>query len=210
MNNDITINVRNRDAGNQYIMLFQKPTNINEMYDTLFPAAWKVLPLASGSQAGVVYPVSLQIMVKEYTASFDAKNRGTTRDTELGQLWKFRNEGAFNVLETVSGQTVDGLMACMNSAPQRVDISLGKAGSPLVIKRGVPQGDQANFKLTPTLYVAYVADVEEGELIKSDVSSSKVFEVDLTNLRSIDLELQLLDKDTGKKGWVASNIKKAS
>lgn len=210
MNSDIQINVRNRDAGNQYIMLFQKPTNINEMYDTLFPTAWKVLPLASGSQASVVYPISLQILVKEYTASFDAKNRGTTRDTEIGQMWKFRNDGAFNVLEPMSGQTVDGLMACVNDAPQRIDVALGKAGSPLVVKRGVSNGDQANFKLTPTLYVAYVNDIEEGELIKSDVSASKVFEVDLTNLRSIDLELQLLDKDTGKKGWRASNTKKAS
>jgi hypothetical protein len=42
------------------------------------------------------------------------------------------------------------------------------------------------------------------------VGASQVFEVDLTNLAAIDLELQLSDKDTGRKVWEASNIKKAS
>lgn len=211
MSSDITIRVSNKDAGKQYILVFQKPdTNLNEMYDTLFPVAWKVLPLNSGSDQSVTYPVQLEIMVKESTASYDARTRGTVQETPTGQMWRFTNDGDFNVLEKVSGATVDGLMGCRNEAPQKIDIGLAKNGTPLVVKRGVAQGDQANFKLTPKLYFAYVTDVQAGELIKSDVSASKLFELDLTNLKSVDIELSIADQNTGKKQWAARNRKSAS
>ncbi len=211
MSNDITIKVSNKDAGKQYILVFQKPdTNLNEMYDTLFPVAWKVLPLNSGGEQSITYPVSLEIMVKESTASYDARARGTVQETQLGQMWAFKNDGDFNVLEKIPGATVDGLMGCRNDAPQQLDIGLAKSGTPLVVKRRVAQGDQANFKLTPKLYFAYVTDIQAGELIKSDVSAAKLHELDLTNLKSVDIELSIADQNTGRKQWAARNRKSAS
>ncbi|MBD2562719.1 MULTISPECIES: hypothetical protein [Nostoc] len=204
-NGDITINLSNKDAGDQYILVFQKPTNLNEMYDTLFPTAWKIVPLGNAGSDSITYPVSLQIQVKESAEVYDSKQRGTIKSTPVGQLWQFYTQGNFQRLEQVSGQTVDGLVGCVNNASQKIDIGLAKDGTSLVIKRGVSKGDQANFKLTPKLYFAYATDLQEGDLIKSDVSASKLYELDLTNLKSIDIELSLKDSTSGEKQWKATN-----
>jgi hypothetical protein len=206
---DITINLSNKNAGDQYIVVFQKPTNLNEMFDSLFPTAWKIVPLADAGSDSIIYPVSLQIMVKENAEVYDSKARGTIKPTPVGQLWQFYTEGNFQRLKQVSGETVDGLVGCVNNASQKIDIGLAKDGTPLVIKRKVSKGDQANFKLTPKLYFAYATDLQEGDLIKSDVSASKLYELDLTNLKSIDLELSA-DEHSGEKTWAATNWKPAS
>lgn len=211
MANDIVIRVSNKDAGKQYIVVFQKPVDtLNEMYDTLFPTAWKVLPLNNGAHQPIAYPVALQLSVKESTKIFDATERGTIVDSPVGQMWEFAMEGDFSGLTMLEERTVDGLVGCRNSAPQRVDIGLAKNGTNLVIKRAVSQGDQANFKLTPKLYFAYVSDLQQGELIKSDISAAKVYELDLTNLKSVDIELSVADQNTGKKVWIERNRRSAS
>jgi hypothetical protein len=202
---DITINLSNKDAGDEFILMFQKPTNLNEIFKTLFPTAWKVIPLGNGGSQQVTYPMALQVTVKEYQATYDATQRGTTMDTPQGQLWHFINRGSFNVLEKIDGQTVDGLVGCRNDAAQLLDMGVSKNGTPLVVKRQVGEGDQAVFQLTPKIYVAYASDLQEGGLISSDVSSATLFELDLTNLKSIDLELSEPDPTTGKKVWTASN-----
>ncbi|MGD1808162.1 hypothetical protein ACP6PL_22380 [Dapis sp. BLCC M126] len=206
---DITINLSNKNAGHQYIVAFQKPTNLNQIYKTLFPTAWKIVPLGNNSSARVDYPVSLQIMVEESVDVYDAMSRATKLPTEVGQMWEFSIDGDFAELKKISGETVDGEMGCINKAPQLVDIALAKKDSPLIVKREVAQDDQAIFQLTPKLYFAYVNDLQEGDLIKSDVSASKLYELDLTNLKSINLELSA-DPTTRKKKWTASNRKAAS
>jgi hypothetical protein len=148
-------------------------------------------------------------MVKESAAAYDSKARGTIKSTPVGQLWQFYTQSNFQRLEQMSGKTVDGLVGCINNASQKIDIGLAKDGTPLVIKRAVSKGDQANFKLTPKLYFAYANDLQEGDLIKSDVSASNLYELDLTNLQSIDLELSA-DPITGEKKWTQSNRKAAS
>jgi hypothetical protein len=210
MSNPITITVSNKDAGNLYILVFQKPPNVSEMYDTLFPTAWKVLPLSNSSSANISYPMELQIMVKESAASYDARDRGTIKETEVGQLWQFFVDRDFPMLKKVPGKTVDGLMGCVNKAPQKIDVGLAKGGKTLVVKRKVSQDDQANFKLTDKLYFAYVNDIEEGELIKSDISASKTYELSLMNLKSVEIELSVEDHNTGKKKWIERNRKSAS
>jgi len=205
----ISINVSNLNAGKQYIVVFQKPQNTAEMFDTLFPIAWKILPLNDRQKQGITYPVELEIMVKESAPSYDAKDRGTVKETPVGQLWEFAKDGDFTDLKMVPGKTVDGLVGCLNKCPQYLDIGIAKNGTPLVVKRRVAQEDRAQFKLTPKLYFAYVYELQEGELIKSDISANKLYELDLTNLKSIDIELSA-DGTTGKKSWKASNRVAAS
>jgi hypothetical protein len=206
---DITINLSNTNAGKLYIVAFQKPTNLNQIYKTLFPTAWKIVPLGNDGSDSIVYPVSLQIMVQESVAVYNAMRRATKKQTQVGQMWQFSIDGDFQTLEPIPDQTVNGEMGCINKSPQLIDIALAKDGKPLVVKRQVAQDDQAIFQLTPKIYFAYVSDLQEGDLITSDVSSSTLYELDLTNLKSIDLELSA-DSTTGKKKWTASNRKAAS
>jgi hypothetical protein len=206
MSSDISIRVFNKDAGKQYILIFQKPeTNLNEMYDTLFPVAWKVIPLNSYGSETIIYPIELELLVKEYDPVYNADDRGTTRETPQGQMWQFSTEGDFNVLEMRDGETVDGLVGCVNKASQYVDIALSKNGTPVVLKRRVAEGDQANFKVTPKLYFAYVSDLQQGDLIKSDISASMTYELDLTNLKSVSVELSIADAHSGRKQWKESH-----
>lgn len=206
---DITINLFNKNAGKQYIVAFQKPTNLNQIFKTLFPTAWKIVPLGNDGSDSIVYPVSLQIMVQESVPVYNAMRRATKKPTPVGQMWKFSIDGDFQTLEPIPDQPVNGEMGCINKSPQLVDIALAKDGTPLVVKRKVAQDDQAIFQLTPKLYFAYVTDLQEGDLITSDVSASTLYELDLTNLKSIDLELSA-DLTTGKKKWKESNRKAAS
>jgi hypothetical protein len=206
---DITINLSNKDAGKLYIVAFQKPTNLNQIYKTLFPTAWKIVPLGNDGSDSIVYPVSLEIMVEESVAVYNAMRRATKKPTQVGQMWKFSIDGDFQTLDPIPDQTVDGEMGCINKSPQLIDIALAKDKTPLVVKRQVAQDDQAIFQLTPKIYFAYVSDLQEGDLITSDISASTLYELDLTNLKSIDLELSA-DPTTGKKKWTASNRKAAS
>ena len=59
----------------------------------------------------------------------------------------------------------------------------------------------AEFHLQPILYFAYVNNLEEGDLITSEISASKTFSVSINNIKSVDVELSLKDPDTGKKEW---------
>ncbi|NEQ41848.1 MAG: hypothetical protein F6K40_38980, partial [Okeania sp. SIO3I5] len=98
-NQDITIKLSNKNAGNQYIVVFQKPFNVDEMYDTLFPTAWKLIPLGNGGEVTITYPMMIQIMVKESVPVYDAQNRGTIKESNLGQMWEFFIKDKFNLLE---------------------------------------------------------------------------------------------------------------
>lgn len=210
MSNDITINVSNKDAGDEYILAFQKPTNLNEIYETLFPVAWQVLPLGNGGSQSVTYPVQLQVMVKESKPFYEATSRGTLRDASFGEVWRFYNNGDFDELDLLSEPTVDGVVVCRNEAAQKIDVGLAKNGVPLIVKRQVGEGDQAEFQLTPILYFSYVNHIQEGELIKSEISASKTVALNLTNLRSVDIELSVKDPITGQLQWTINNQVAAS
>lgn len=210
MSNDITINISNKDAGDEYIVIFQKPKNVNEIYKTLFPVAWQVIPLGNEGSQSITYPVQLQLTVKESEQFYNAKSRGTIRNVGIGQVWKFYNRGDFDELDQLNEPTVDGVVVVRNEAAQKIDVGLAKNGKPLVVKRQVGESDQAEFQLTPTLYFAYVNDLQEGELIKSEISASKTYALDLTNLKSVDIDLSMKDEGTGQKQWTVSHRVAAS
>src|SRR5687768_4942127 len=163
MTHDITIKVSNRDAGKQYILIFQLPdANPRELYDTVFPVAWKVIPLHSGASQYITYPSAAEIMVKESGPSYAVRERGYILESPRGQLWRYANNGIFNFVEKIQGAAVDGLLGCRNEAPQRIDIGVAKNGAPLVMRRRVAPGDQVNLKLLPRLYFAYAFDIQMG------------------------------------------------
>ena len=156
------------------------------------------MPLSPSQTADpIIYPIQLQVSAKAYKKIWDASNRFTVKNSDLGQVWTYSRAGDFTHLTPVEGEeTVDGLIAARNDAPQKVDFGLAKNGSTLVVQRGVAFRDQANFKLTPKLYFMYNSNLIEGDLIKSDQSSQNHVEVDLTNLSSIDVSIETADPET--------------
>ena len=207
MSNDITINVTNETTESMYIAVFQKPeaANPNEMFDTLFPVAWRVLPLTEDQTTTITYPVSLQIAVKDYVPSYDASTRATIKDSEVGLMWEYVQDGDFTKLEKTDQKTKDGLLGCDNKAPKVIDVGLAKDHKILIVKRNVGQGRKAEFKLTPFLYFLADTDLTEGALVKSQVMVDKAQELDLTNLKSVDVILFYQNPDTKLLGWRIEN-----
>ncbi len=111
----ININIFNKDVGDEYIVVFQKPTNLNEIYKTLFPVAWKVIPLGAGGKQCIKYPLEVQLIVTEHQPSYNADERSTIRDVEVGQVWRFYRRGDFNELDIVNESTVEGVVVCRNN-----------------------------------------------------------------------------------------------
>lgn len=217
MANNITITVRNETADRYlYITAFGKPEEANplEMYDTLFPVAWRVLPLGPDQHVSTIYPMQLQLSVKEHQKEWDAIGRATVKDVNLGQIWSFERypkDASFTQTTLVPGETgKDGLVGLENNAPQYIDAGLAKNGTLLMVQRRLPRGELANFKLTPKLFWLFTSDLQEGDLIKSEKMEEQSFTLDLTNLASVTLSVVTTDPGSGELGWAVSDRVEAS
>ncbi|MEO3430486.1 hypothetical protein AAFN88_16630 [Pelagibius sp. CAU 1746] len=215
MANDVSISVFNKTANRDlFITIFQKPqtANPNVIYTSLFPVAWEVLALGPNQTADpVVYPVQLQLQVTEHNSAINAIRRKTLQDVDEGQVWSFKRPGVFSEL-TQSGKAkgVDGVVVCQNNSTEFIDVGIAKNGSMLTVQEDLAEGEQADFQLTPKLYFLALSNLQKGDIIRSDQVTQGAFEVDLTNLQSIDVTVTTSNVASGKLAWATSNAVAAS
>lgn len=210
MSNDISITVRNTtDDRDLYIVLFQKPDNANPnvIFTSLFPVAWEVLPLGPKQSCDpIIYPVQLQMKVTESETFDNAVRRNTLQNVDIGQVWDFTLADNFSKMTLdASEKGVDGVTVLRNQSAERVDAGLAKNGSFLVTQKGIAQGEQADFQLTPKLYFMAASNLQKGDIIRSYQITSQVHEVDLTNIASIDVSVGTANPATGLLQWTDSN-----
>lgn len=218
MADDTTITVSNKTnpANNAelFITVFQKPAaaNPNVIYTSLFPVAWEVLALGPNQTCDpIVYPVQLQLQVTEHNQAINAIHRKTLQNVNYGQVWDFKRPGVFsNLTEDGSAKGTDGVVVCRNSSPEYVDIGMAKNGSLLTVQENVAEGSQADFQLTPKLYFLALSNLQKGDIIRSDQVTQNAFEVDLTNLKSIDVAVETANPASGQLRWTTSNAVAAS
>ena len=100
MSNDVSIKVHNKTEDRDlYICVFQKPGDANsgEIYTSLFPVAWKILPLGSHQSCSqIIFPIQLQISVTESQVADNAIKRETYQDVNEGETWSFQRPGMFS------------------------------------------------------------------------------------------------------------------
>jgi len=202
--NPMKIRLINRDAGPQNIVIFQEPLKNESLFETLYPIAWKVIPLNSYQHQLITVHQEIQVWVKETTRVYDADSRGTFRESARGQLWAFTQQGDFSDLHPLQGEMVDGIVGCVNQTPNPVDIGVGRDDAPLMVKRRIPKNGRVQFHLPSFLYIAYVSELQAGELIKSTIADDRLFKLDLTDLDTVEVIL-FYHPRTGRKTWRAEN-----
>lgn len=212
MARDINITVTNETNAFQNIVIFQQKDDLNQMFDNLWPIAWKVFPLNPPSagqtkKGSTVYPAQQSIGVTRTPASTDQLPMGVLDITQLcdnGEKYKYLidNNGAQEI-EKLSGTNADASVSCTNDTGDLVSIAFCKQGATLVMQTDVANGDSAYFKLTPKLYFMYLNNIKEGDIFKSMQRGENVNEVDLTGYSQITARLMIDPNATGlKKMWV--------
>ncbi|MGB3191322.1 MAG: hypothetical protein WBB43_18100 [Limnoraphis sp.] len=211
MATDVNISVYNNTQEFQNIVIFQQQDELNQMFDKLFPIAWKVFPLnppepGQERKGSTIYPIQQRIGVTRNPQSSDKLPYGTLDITQLaenGQRFKyFLNEHNAQIITKLDGDNIDTSISCLNSTPELVSIAFAKNSATLVVQKDVSNGDQAMFKLTPKLYFMYLNNIKEGDVFKSQITGEHVQEVELTGKTQINAFLKI-DPDVGgnKKIW---------
>jgi hypothetical protein len=212
MANDVTITVVNETDEFQNIVIFQQKDALNQMFDKLFPIAWKVFPL-NGRKSGVtkkgsaIYPVAQSIGVTRDPVSSDTLPFGTlniTSDANNKDQFKYYlDENNAQNIDLLPGKNDDESISCRNDTTDRVAIAFCKSGSVLVTQTNVANGDKAVFKLTPKLSFMYMNNIKEGQIFKSMQTGDNVNETELTGYSRINARL-MYDPSVGggKKMWM--------
>lgn len=210
MASDIQITVYNKTRDFQNIVIFKQADDLNQMFDKLFPIAWKVFPL-NGVREGVtrkgstVYPVKQTIGVTRNPSSGNKLPYGTldiTADADNSEQFKYYiDHNGAQEIDKLDRKNNDSSISCENDADELASIAFAKNGSTLVVQQNVAKGDKAVFKLTPKIYIMYLNNIKEGDIFKSMQTGAKVKEVDLTGYTSIEATLDYTGEPGQEKGW---------
>jgi hypothetical protein len=117
---DTTIHLRNSTNQDLYILIFQwsKKIDLSDSNKTLFPVVWKVYPLSKSQMTTIIYPISLQIGVKD--------DISTIQDSQIGIMWEYILKGDFTKLLSTEEKPINGVLGCYNRIPKVIDIGLAK------------------------------------------------------------------------------------
>jgi hypothetical protein len=212
MANDLYITVTNETDEFQNIVVFQQQDALNQMFDKLFPIAWKVFPLnppkpGQERKGSCIYPVEQSIGVTRDPIIGDKLPFGVlniTADANNKDQFKYwlDSNNAQN-LDLLPGKNDDESISCLNDTTELVTFAFCKSGSVLVTQPNVPNGDKAMFKLTPKLYFMYMNNIKEGQIFKSMQTGDNVNEAELTGYSQIRARL-MYDPNVGgkKKMWI--------
>ncbi|MFN6516477.1 MAG: hypothetical protein RMY29_018510 [Nostoc sp. CreGUA01] len=210
MASDVQITVYNKTRDFQNIVIFQQADDLNQMFDKLFPIAWKVFPL-NGVRDGVerkgytVYPVKQTIGVTRNPISRDKLPFGTldiTAKADNSEQFKYYlDHNGGQEIDKLDGKNDDSSISCENDADELASIAFAKNGSTLVVQQDVAKGDKAVFKLTPKIYIMYLNNIKEGDIFKAMQTGANVKEVDLTGYTSIEATLGYTNGPGQEKGW---------
>jgi hypothetical protein len=212
MANDVYITVSNETDEFQNIVIFQQQDALNQMFDKLFPIAWKVFPLNPKKPGQVrkgqcVYPVQQSIGVTRDPGVGDMLPFGvlsiTAQADNKDQFKYYLDSNNAQNLDLLPGKNDDESISCLNDTTDLVTVAFCKSGSVLVTQTDVPNGDKAMFKLTPKLYFMYLNNIKEGQIFKSMQTGDNVNETELTGYSQINARL-MYDQSVGgkKKMWV--------
>lgn len=211
MANDVKITVVNETDDFQNIIIFQQEDQLNRMFNTLFPLAWKVFPLL-GKAPGIerkgstIYPIQQGVGVVRTPATEDKLPFGELQiyaEADWKDKFKyFLTENSAQDMSKLPGKNDDDSITCLNDTGERVAIALYKNGSNIVAQPKVDSGDEAGFLLTPKLYFMYLNNIKEGDIFKSQVTGPTVKEAEITGKKTVKATLMYDPNGTGgKKMW---------
>jgi hypothetical protein len=213
MASDVKITIFNNTNDFQNIVIFQQQDELNQMFDKLFPIAWKVFPLKGQEEGEIrkgstIYPIAQTIGVTRNPEGSDALPFGTldiTASADNGEQFKYYiDERGAQDIEKLPSKNDDSSISCENDADELASIVYAKNGSTLVVQKDVPKGEKGLFKITPKIYIMYLNNIKEGDIFKSMQTGSHIEEVNLTGRTLIEATLGYSGGPGQEKTWTVT------
>lgn len=180
---DIHLNFVNRsnDTNNSNIVIFQK----NESGDAHDVAiAWTVIRnCGPGSHHPFVYPVMTGIGYGDSDGNYTAEMLATP-----GMSFVAERTTSGDIIRPLGKARDPAVVELVNSLPHgMIEAQIYKANRVIIHQTGIAPGQTAGFQLAPSLSVAVVSQVEQGEVMNSAIVSTANFEFALIGIASADL-----------------------
>lgn len=184
MSNDIKLNFINKsnDANNSSIVIFQK--NISDTFDEI-AIAWKVIKNCGRlDNHPFNYPKNFQIAASDSYGNFTP------------QLTAY-NGNAYEMVKSTSGNTLQSSSTPATN-PEEVEIRNNltngsinahcyRNGKLLATKINLVPGQKAIFKFEPSIYIGIASQIEEGDIISTEILSKINTKISLFDITSADI-----------------------
>jgi hypothetical protein len=180
---DIQLNFINNsnDTNNSQVVIFQK--NVATDFDE--PAvAWKVIDISGrGDQHPFVFSAETAV------GSSDSYGNITMHlNAGNGQVFQVVDSASGNSLVPAPAQGAQNEIAVHNKlAKGAITANIYRSGRLLATKTGVAPQQKAAFSFKPAIWVGVVQQVEEGQVMNSDIMSSINTEISLLGIASADI-----------------------
>ena len=180
----IKLNLINRssDVNNSDYVVFQENADTDVKVQTI---AWKVVHnLGNGDNHPFVYSDGLKVSAKDANGNYMPQIKATPGST-YGVVME--NSGHKLCQSTIPACTKTQTEVWNNLSKGSVDMQIYRDDRLLATKVNVPPGSKANFEFLPKLFIGVVSQVEEGDVMNSNVTVQYLQEISLLGITSADI-----------------------
>ena len=173
---------KSNDSNNFKVVIFQK--NAASDFDEI-AVAWKVI-----ENCGILENHPFTYSLNYNVCSGDSYGNFTP------QLNAFNGQ-AFDMLPTTSGDMLQISSIPSTNATEvevrnnlikgAIDANCYRDGKLLAVKTGLAPGQKAVFEFQPKIYIGVVSQIEEGEIMNSDIISQINSQINLFGITSADI-----------------------
>jgi hypothetical protein len=197
---NVNITLFNNTGDNQTLVVFQQDPDINQIFETVFPCAWRVFKVGpTGGSAHVILPIQYQVGAGDVNDAFTG-HVSYVQDTELKKKWEYTlKPDGYNELKEIGNQ-VDNSISCWNTSGTYCTMSLVKNNKPLLTYPEIGQNGVATFLPLTYIYLAWYNHLVEGAEIKAFVSAPQAVGVNLDGAQTVEGTLSK-NMATGELTW---------
>jgi hypothetical protein len=197
---NVNIGIFNNTGDNQSFVIFQQDPDIPQIFDRVFPCAWRVFKVGPmGGSAHVILPIQYQIGAGDVNDAFTG-HVSYVQDTELKKKWEYTlKPDGYNELKPIGNQ-VDNSISCFNTSGSYCTMSLVKNKKPLLTYPEVGQNGVAAFLPLTYIYLAWYNHIVQGAGIKAAVSAPQAVGINLDGAQTVEGTLSK-NMATGELTW---------
>lgn len=190
MERDIKITYTNKSMNRDLPTVFVFAKNEIPNFDTLKEGVvWRTIPnIGRGSSSSFVYPIFTEVGATWQ----DGMNKTQVLPSEIGKRYTVSQNDTGIVL-VANGNASDTKSIDVNNdanIEDGVSASLYKDNKVMLTKNIVGFGQKATFVLKPKLYWGIASEIEESQLINSEVlNTDSFFEQDLEGITEVNISL---------------------
>jgi len=197
-NTVVNLNLINNsnDQNNTRYVIFQK--NVATSYQETTTMAWRVIKnLGMGDNHPFTYNYNLELSAADsygnFTPAFQAG---------AGTQFSMIKDSSGHVLRPSGSAASASELEVLNSLSRgSIDANCYRCGKLLASKTSIVPGQKAVFLFKPVLYIAALAQIEEGDVIDSAIVTNVNTPLDLTGVASADIVIEGSGKGPDAQGF---------